>query len=56
MVTFLFWNLAKNPKIFPFVGHLAVTYDVVVLFLAECSSGLDSIATEFSKRGRGDYS
>jgi hypothetical protein len=55
MVSFLFWNLARNPKTFVCIGRLAVTYDIDVFFLAECPPDAGSIVVELNPRGRGLY-
>jgi hypothetical protein len=41
MTSFLFSNLAGNPKTLPIIRELAVTLEIDVFLLAECPKEMD---------------
>jgi endonuclease/exonuclease/phosphatase family metal-dependent hydrolase len=55
MLSFLFWNLQKNPKIAPFVGRTALRYDVDVFLFAECPENDSSLLDALNVTGQRPY-
>jgi endonuclease/exonuclease/phosphatase family metal-dependent hydrolase len=55
MVSFLFWNVAKNKEAGPFIRRLARRFEIDIFFLAECPKQIDSITLELNRAGVGDY-
>jgi endonuclease/exonuclease/phosphatase family metal-dependent hydrolase len=55
VISFLFWNVSKNPRIAPILGGLAVTYAIDLFLLAESPDDLPRILEEVNVVGRGHY-
>src|SRR5437660_1632981 len=55
MISFLFWNIGKNERAFPFISRLALTYSIDVLFLAECPKNLEVLTESLNQLRRGTY-
>ena len=55
MLSFLFWNLAKNSETASYVGRLGLTYTIDAFFLAECPENVSVILAELNQWRRGVY-
>jgi hypothetical protein len=55
MISFLFWNIHKNPATFTHVVGLATTYTVDIILLAECPGDLAPLLNGLNSLWRGTY-
>jgi hypothetical protein len=55
MLSFLFWNLAKNERTVPYVARLATTYTVDVFLFAECPDDTKPLVETLNATRRGVY-